>query len=226
MQGVIWLEIAERLKVRSALCIHIERATLWLLIASLTSSPCNASLNQLNLVLKKFFFRCPNQAKVVATRDYRVGDNLEGLEGFCAPLISEEEGILRKAGRLFSVIRIRGQMNLLLGVSSYFARKSQPPSRWFVLWTTSAVQGTTMLYLRSIRSMVASKWRWANHLHSGLSDPWKLSPIIWLSQIVKPIAKGEEILVSCGSAGDYVGEDGCLCPGHTKKPTEERHEAR
>ena len=124
MQGVIWLEIAERLKVRSALCIHIERAPLLLLIASLTSLPCNASLNQLNLVLKKFFFRCLNQAKVVATRDYRVGDNLEGLEGFCAPLISEEEGILRKAGRLFSVIWIRGQMNLLLGVRSYFARKS------------------------------------------------------------------------------------------------------
>ena len=25
--------------------------------------------------------------------------------------------------------------------------------------------------------------------------------------------------MSCGSARDYVGEDGCLCPEHTKKPT-------
>ena len=125
----LWLGIAERLKVKSALCFCIKRVPLLLLIASLTSLPRSAPLNHLNLVVQKISFRLLNQAKVVATRDYRVGDNLEGLEGFCAPLTSEEEGISRKAGRLFSVIRKRGEMNLLLGVRSYFPRKSQPPSR-------------------------------------------------------------------------------------------------
>ena len=119
--------IAERLKVKSALCFCIKRVPLLLLIASLTSLPRSAPLNHLNLVVQKISFRLLNQAKVVATRDYRVGDNLEGLEGFCAPLTSEEEGILRNAGRLFSVMRKRGQMNLLLGVRTYFCEKVPTP---------------------------------------------------------------------------------------------------
>ena len=48
-------------------------------------------------------FRWPNQAKVVATKKYRAGHTLVGLEGFTAPLSEREEYILEQEGRLFSV---------------------------------------------------------------------------------------------------------------------------
>ena len=48
-------------------------------------------------------FRWSNQAKVVATKKYKAGDHLEGLEGYTAPLSKREEEMLEKLGRLFSV---------------------------------------------------------------------------------------------------------------------------
>ena len=54
-------------------------------------------------LLFNFPFRWPNQARIVATKKYKVGDTLEGLEGFTAPLTEKEEGILEQEGRLFSV---------------------------------------------------------------------------------------------------------------------------
>ena len=47
--------------------------------------------------------RAPNQAKIVATKKYKIGNHLEGLVGFTAPLTKTEEEILQEAGRLFSV---------------------------------------------------------------------------------------------------------------------------
>ena len=56
-----------------------------------------------NLLFNILIFRWPNQAKVVATKKYKAGDTLVGMEGFTAPLSEREEYILEQEGRLFSV---------------------------------------------------------------------------------------------------------------------------
>ena len=60
------------------------------------------STNQAFLPLKFPIFRWPNQAKIVATRKYKIGDVLQ-IEGFTAPLTEREERLLAQEGRLFSV---------------------------------------------------------------------------------------------------------------------------
>ena len=54
-------------------------------------------------LLFNFPFRWPDQARIVATKKYKIGDTLVGLEGFTAPLTKNEEGILEQQGKLFSV---------------------------------------------------------------------------------------------------------------------------
>ena len=67
-------------------------------------------------------FRWPNQAKVVATKKYKPGDDLEGLEGYTAPLSKREEEMLEQLGRLFSV----GHGELLLGVVRFVNHACEP----------------------------------------------------------------------------------------------------
>ena len=67
-------------------------------------------------------FRWPNQAKVVATKKYKAGDDLEGLEGYTAPLSKREEQMLEQLGRLFSV----GHGELLLGVIRFVNHACEP----------------------------------------------------------------------------------------------------
>ena len=68
-------------------------------------------------------FRWPNQAKIVATKEYSAGEDLEGLEGYTAPLSKSEEEILEQLGRLFSV----GQHGeLLLGVVRFVNHACEP----------------------------------------------------------------------------------------------------
>ena len=57
----------------------------------------------LAFLLFNFPFRWPNQARIVATKKYKIGDTLVGLEGLTAPLTKNEEGILEQQGKLFSV---------------------------------------------------------------------------------------------------------------------------
>ena len=60
--------------------------------------------------------RWENQAKVVATREFKQGEIIPHLEGIRAPLTEQEEKILEKTGRDFSVGGTgRGPQELMLG---------------------------------------------------------------------------------------------------------------